>query len=68
MQDFQLLRNIRKKENKTDEDKLLLHYYKILGMISLILVDEPKIHIDQNEAIVEIRKEMQKMNISLEYL
>ena len=68
MKDYQLLSSIRRKENKTDEDKLLLHYHDMLAIICECLVDESKCHISRDETVTEIIKVMNGINVSLENL
>jgi len=68
MQDYQLLHSIRVKENKTDEDKLLLHYHNMLAIICECLIDESKRHISIDDTVTEIRKVMGGINIQLEDL
>lgn len=63
MEDYKLLHEIKNKKEKTNTEKLLLHYHNILSEISCILVDESKLHIDEICAITDIRKTMHKTNI-----
>lgn len=56
MKEYKLFYNLRHKENKTQEDKLLLKYRELLGTISEVLVDESKCHLTQEEALNKIRK------------
>lgn len=51
-----LIREIEKKENKSEIEWALLSYHKTLSIISEILVSESKIHISSEDAIIRIRK------------
>ena len=51
-----VLYNIRHKENKTEEDELLLNYRRTLASISNILVSQSKGHIEDEYAIEKIRE------------
>jgi len=64
VRDFNVLREARLKENKTDAEKLLLHYNTILSYISGTLVDESKCHISKEKALEEIHEAMLKLNES----
>jgi len=55
MDELEIRYKLRHKENKTQEDKLLLKYYEQLFLISEILVEESKQHISPEKAIRDIR-------------
>jgi len=56
--DNSVLRGIRHKKDRTNADRLLLKYHNVLCIISEILVEESKVHISSEEAIIDIRRFM----------
>lgn len=52
---IELMREIRKKEVKTETEELLLQYHKTIAYVSEILVEESKMHYSSEEAIDKIR-------------
>jgi len=63
MNEFELWNILRTKEDKTDIEKLLLHYRHMLGNISDELVEKSKNHVSDYDAIKHIRVIMSKINI-----
>lgn len=59
MEDFDLVRGIRNKEEKSEMEHVLLKFYYSLAMISEILVEESKLHISSEDAISKIRENLQ---------
>lgn len=55
-------RELRHKENKTNEEKAFLEMYNILADISNTLVEESKWHITREQALEEIRKTISRLN------
>lgn len=54
-------RQLRKKENKTKEDEILLEFRDSITIISETLVDNSKMHISDKECIEEIREILTKI-------
>lgn len=55
-------RELRHKENKTNEEKAFLEMHRILAEISNILVEESKWHITREQALEKIRETMNDVN------
>lgn len=55
-----LIRKIRRKEDKTETEELVCDFYECFFYVSEILVEESKLHIDSEEAILLIREHMNK--------
>ncbi|WP_160680755.1 hypothetical protein [Clostridium sp. C8-1-8] len=53
--DYKFWRNLRKKENKTDEEILLLKLRYTVMIIGEILVDNSKLHCTDEKALKDIR-------------
>jgi hypothetical protein len=68
MDNHDLLYSIKTKEQKTDTEKLLLHYRRILTLISCVLVDESKEHFSKQIAIDKIRMYIREMDEPLDEL
>lgn len=54
------MREIRKKEVKTEAEELLLQYHKAIAYVSEILVEESKMHYSGEEAVDKIRNYLKK--------
>lgn len=54
--------NLRKKENKTNEEIAFLEMYKTLFNISEVLVDESKWHLTSKQAIEKIKENLDNIN------
>ena len=64
MNELELLWNfLRTKDDKTDVEKLLLHYRHMLGNISEELVEKSKNHVSDYDAIKHIGNIMSRINI-----
>lgn len=61
--DYKFWRNLRNKENKTEEELLLLKLHESVAIISEILVDYDKCHYSEGKAIEEIRNILMKRNL-----
>ena len=53
--DYKFWRNLRKKENKTEKEQLLLKLRESIAIVSEILVGYDKCHYTEEKAIEEIR-------------
>lgn len=58
MKEYELFYKLRHKEDKTQEEELLLKYHRLLTTISEVLVDESKLHINKEDALNKIRNYM----------
>lgn len=56
----EILHKIRKKEDKTKEDILLLKYHESLSTICEVLISESKLNTDSYTALDNIRKIIQE--------
>jgi len=65
MNEFELWNMLRTKEDKTNIEKLLLHYRHMLGNISDELVEKSKNHVSDYDAIKHIRAIMLRINIPM---
>jgi len=65
MNELELWNILRTKEDKTDIEKLLLHYRHILGNINEELMEKSKNHISDYDAIRYIRAIMLRINIPM---
>lgn len=61
--DYKFWRNLRNKENKTEEELLLLKLHESLAIVSEILVSYDKCHYSEGKAIEEIRNILMKYNL-----
>ncbi|GAA4879466.1 hypothetical protein GCM10023310_69540 [Paenibacillus vulneris] len=52
------VRELRKKEDKSELEWTLLNYYYMLSLISEVCVEESKFHIPSYEAIEKIREHL----------
>lgn len=50
------VREIRKKEMKTPEERMLIQYHEAMAFISEVLVEESKLHYSSEDAIEKIRE------------
>jgi hypothetical protein len=57
----ELLFNLRHKENRTEQEELLLSYFRALSLIGEALVSESKQHISTEDCVNKIRSIMQKL-------
>lgn len=50
------VREIRKKETKTEAEELVIHYHRAMAFISEVLVEESKLHYSSEDAVEKIRE------------
>ena len=63
--DYEFWRNLRKKDNKTEEEKLLLELRESIAIVSEILVDYDKCHYSEEKAIEQIRNTINEVTNKL---
>jgi len=63
--DYKYWRQLRHKENKTEEEKLLLKMRETYAFISETLVSYSKSHYDCEESLEEIRKAVGEISYEL---
>lgn len=51
---------LKKKDDRTEVEEAFLQQHKVLAIISEVLVEESKLHISSEEAVVKIRDYMNK--------
>jgi hypothetical protein len=59
--DYKFWRNLRNKENKTEEEILLLKLKNTIGTISEILVSNSKLHCTDERALQDIKNNINKV-------